>query len=658
LEGLVLLAWILPWGVGGWLIADRVFHLRRGETAIAGFALGMILQTWLANLISHVIVVPLSFWIAAVLVLLGGIAAVVRSGSRPRFEVNLWQWVVLGGLTLLFNAIGRGLGVFDDYQNLPTVSLMATGDVPPHFALDPRLRFGYHHLLLLFAAEMMRVGNMLPWSALDLARGLMLALPLVLAGLWAYRITRNGLAAVLTACFLAFAGGARWVMLLLPSGWVNRISAEITLIGSAASSAANLSEALISSWKIDGAGPIPFPFAFHSGINPPYIMAYTGIAGSGTLILLLLLLTAGRWRHPAASVVTVGLLSAMAIANEIAFLLLGLGLLVVAIASAAMPRKPGSARQLLVWLGAAAVALVIAIVQGGMLTEIVRARLLHDSVASGYFDPTPVLTWPPAIVSAHLGALSLGRPLQVVSALLEIGPVVLATPLVLAWGWRALRLGRWYEASLTASSLGVLIAAMVSFKGPLFTAAPRLMSGWFLICSLLYIPILWISWKRRRDAIRYGLVAGALVGCLGGLILFGIQLAAIQRPVYATFITPMDAKMAQEQWNRLAPGTLVFDPLVFRAPTVFGRATRSSPTWYIRSAEWEMLRDQADPYELRSSGFAYMYFDSDYWEELSERQRAALGEPCVKELGQVDGIHSETDYTKDFRRLLDIQACE
>ena len=45
------------------------------------------------------------------------------------------------------------------------------------------------------------------------------------------------------------------------------------------------------------AGPIPFPFAFYSGINQPYIMAYTGIAGSGILIFLLLLLTGSMLTH-------------------------------------------------------------------------------------------------------------------------------------------------------------------------------------------------------------------------------------------------------------------------------------------------------------------------------------------------------------------------
>ena len=657
LEGLVLASWVFLWGAGGWLLAEGLFRLRRGEVAIVGFSFGLVLQVWLANLVSHVVDIPLSFWLSAVIVLLAGIAANTRPVRQVRLGLRPVQWIVLAALTLLFTAIGRGLGIFDDYQNLPTVSLMAAGDVPPHFALDPALRFGYHYLLLLFAAELMRLGDMLPWSALDLARGLMLALPLVLAGLWAYRLTRRPLAAVLGTCVLAFAGGARWLLLLLPPSWVSHLSQEVTLIGSAATSAPSLAEAMVSTWKIDGAGPIPFPFAFYSGVNQPYIMGYTGIAGTSILILVLLLLTAQRWKRGGAAFATAALLAALSIANEIAFLLVGMGLMISVLAWFVSDRKPAEERRPLTWLAVGAAALAASVLQGGMLTEMLLARLGRGAAATSYFDPSPNLVWPPAIVSAHLGSLSLANPWQLITAMLEIGPVILVSPLVLAWGRRCLRSGRWFEASLIATSAGALAAVFVSFKGPLFTAAPRLMSGWFLVCGLYFVPLFWYWSGRLREFARIGALVAGSISCLGGVILFGVQLVAIQRPVYSTFISQMDAKMAEEHWNQLEPAQLVFDPLVFRAPTVFGRPTRSSPTWYTRSEEWEKLRDAADPYKLRGAGFAYMYFDSDYWEQLSRVQQTALESPCVKQLWQVDGIHSEADYTKDFRRLLDVRAC-
>ncbi len=658
LDGLPLAGWVLLWAAGGWLLAGTLFHLQRGEAPLVGLGLGLVLEVWLANLAAHVLPVPISFWIAGAVVLLAGIVAAARFRWRPQIYFALAPWLWLGLITLLFDAIGRGLGIFDDYQNLPTVSLMATGDIPPHFALNPSLSFGYHYFLLLFCAQLMRLGSLFPWSALDLGRALILGLPLLLAGMWGFRLTRSRLAAFLAAMMLALAGGARWLLLLLPPAWLYGISGSITLIGSAASTAPSLAQAVLSNWKIDGAGPIPFPFAFYTGINQPYVMAYTGIAGSGILIMLLILLTATRWRHWSAGLITLVLVASLAIANEIAFLLVGLGFAIVAIVWVFQHRGTRLPRELVAWLVIFAGGLLVAAVQGGLLSDTIGARLRGGSLSSNYFDATPTFVWPPAFVSAHLGSLSLFNLPQLLAALLEIGPVILVTPLLVAWGRKCLRLGKWYEASLIAACWGSVLALFLAFKGPLFTATPRLMGGWLFACILYAVPLAWIWMRRRSDAWKIaGVIAGA-VTCLGGLVLFGVQLAAIQKPIYATFITPMDAKMSQEYWNRLAPGGWVFDPVVYRAPTVFGRFTDSSPSWYTRAADWQTLNDQPAPFKIRAAGFSYVYFDSDYWNALNPAQQHLFNASCVRQIAQVNGIHSDKDYTKDFRRLLDIEACQ
>ncbi len=468
---------------------------------MVGFSIGLVLEVWLANWLAQIVSVPLAFWMASAGVLVAGIASQAAEGNWKMPTFQPWTWLTLAALVLLFTAIGRGLGIFDDYQNLPTVSLLATGDVPPHFALDPSLRFGYHYLLLLLAAQLMRLGDMLPWSALDLARGLSLALPLVLGAHWAYRLTRRWLAACMSAVVLALAGGARWLLLLLPASWLTRASSEVRLIGSASTSAPNLAQAMISAWKIDGGGPIPFPFAFYSGINQPYIMLYTGIAGSGILILLLLLLTATRWRNRGAPIVTVALMAALAMANEVAFLLLGIGIILTGFAAAARLVKWRKSRGLLTWLTISLAAFVIAALQGGMVTEIVRSASSQVAAVTSYFDPTPSPVWPPALVSAHLGALSLARPWQLLLAFLEIGPIVLVTPAVLTRGWRSIRRGRWLEAGIIASSVGLLGAMLLSFRGPLFTAGPRLLSGWLFACNLYFVPLMW-SWASPTSGCR------------------------------------------------------------------------------------------------------------------------------------------------------------
>ena len=329
LELLPLMLWTGMWVAGGWMLAATSFHLRRSENSLVGAAIGLVLETWLANLLAHVLPVVVSFWLSAGIICLAGVVSGVVFRRELDFELSWRPWCVLGGLSLIFTLIGRGLGIFDDYQNLPTISLMAAGDVPPHFALNPSLNFGYHYFLLLFAAQLMRLGSIFPWTALDVGRGLIMALPLMLAALWANRLTRSRLAGVLTGAMLAFAGGARWLLLFLPPTWLKHVSDNITLIGSASTSAPSLAQAMLGNWKIDGAGPIAFPFAFYTGINQPYVMAYTGISGSGILILLLVLLTANRRRYWGAEIILAAVLASLALANEIAFLLLMFGFMLI-----------------------------------------------------------------------------------------------------------------------------------------------------------------------------------------------------------------------------------------------------------------------------------------------------------------------------------------
>ena len=324
-----LILWALLWISGGCLLTASLFRLRRSEAALIGLGIGLVTETWLANLLAQMIPVVIAFWLAAVLTLIGGLVAVFvlkRKNIKINFSFSFNHWLILFLLTILFISIGRGLALFDDYQNLPTISLMATGDIPPHFALDPHFSFNYHYFLLLFATQFMRLGSMFPWTALDVSRGLIIALPLMLAWLWAYRMTRNRIASVLTSVMLMFAGGARWLLLLLPQPILQLISNQITLIGSAAETAPDLVRAMLANWKIDGDGPIPFPFAFHSGIFQSYVMnGFTGISGMAFIIVLLLLLTAQRWRNPFAGVITFILFSALALTNEVLFGLIGLG---------------------------------------------------------------------------------------------------------------------------------------------------------------------------------------------------------------------------------------------------------------------------------------------------------------------------------------------
>jgi hypothetical protein len=459
---------------------------------------------------------------------------------------------------------------------------------------------------------------------------------------------------------LMFAGGARWLLLLLPQPILQIISNQITLIGSANVTAPDLLRAMLSNWKIDGNGPIPFPFAFHSGIFQSYVMnGFTGISGMAFVIVLLLLLTAQRWRNPFAGVITFILFSSLALANEVMFGLIGLGFVLAVIVWMISRRSWKLPSSLLRWIIVLVPVGLAAIIQGGMFTEIVRARFTSGPGSGGsYFDATPNLVWPPSVISAHFGALSLFNFSQLIVALTEIGPIILALPLVIVWGWKTLRAQNWVEAALIGTFAWSVPSLFVAFKGPLYTATPRLLDGLLFACTLYAVPLFWIWARKKSDAWRGALVVGGLITIFAGLMLFGIQLISIQKPVTTTFISDLDVKVTNKYWNTLKPGSLVLDPSMYQGPTIFGRATDSSVTWYVPKPEWQALLANPDPHQIRAQGYDYFYFGIDYWSQLTPQQQAALQQSCVKKLFEVDGIHSLTDYRKDFRRLLDVSACK
>jgi len=150
--------------------------------------------------------------------------------------------------------IGRGLVIFDDYQNLPTISMMATGDIPPHFSLDPSLRFGYHYFLLLLSAQFVRLGDMYPFTALDLARALTFGLMIILLALWVRRVTRSRIAGWLAGMVMAFTGGMRWLLLLFPASLLDKIASQTQLMGSGLDTGKEFLKNLVSPWIIDGSG--------------------------------------------------------------------------------------------------------------------------------------------------------------------------------------------------------------------------------------------------------------------------------------------------------------------------------------------------------------------------------------------------------------------
>ncbi|MFN3742929.1 MAG: hypothetical protein ACK4VW_09730, partial [Anaerolineales bacterium] len=502
---LALLLWVLLWGLGGWLIVEALFPLPRFQRAFSALALGLTLQTWLANLFAHFLKVPAAFWAAALSLFLIGLLLHLPNRFRHLQWRSWWlpgQWLAFLLLGWIFFGIERGLNIFDDPQNLPTLSLMAAGDIPPHFPYDPALRYGYHYFLILIAAQFMRLADLFPWTALDLARALSLTLVLMLVYLWIRRFTRSRLAGILGSAFFALASGARWLLLLLPSWLVEGISRQITLIGSAAQTAPDLARALLSAWRIEGEGPLPFPFAYLSGLNSAFVMAHGGIGGTSVLIPLLFLLLYRRILGWPQALLFTALFSAWALTSEFPVLLFVPALFLVLLLFWRLRHTRQVPPAFRLWIWALLLAVPFLALQGGVLTEILRTfwtQLWASAAERISFHTFNFSFTLPTVVSGHLGFLSLLQPIQLLAFLLEIGPLLLALPLVFLWGLKMSRAGRWGEAALTSGFLLLgILPFFIKYSG---TAGPsanaRLLVGWTLPLSLYAFPLAWI-WGRGR----------------------------------------------------------------------------------------------------------------------------------------------------------------
>jgi hypothetical protein len=134
-----LTAYLVLLAGGGWLIARNWFTLHLRERWFAGFAIGIVSNVFLANLLGHFLGAEFAFWLAALLVF--GIGAYASLRSKRKIQTDLSRDVVIQIIVFfllvgVITLIGRGLGIFDDRKNLSIISTIAAGDIPPHFYMN------------------------------------------------------------------------------------------------------------------------------------------------------------------------------------------------------------------------------------------------------------------------------------------------------------------------------------------------------------------------------------------------------------------------------------------------------------------------------------------------------------------------------------------
>ncbi len=654
----------LAWGAGGWLAIRAWFALRPAERLLAGLSAGLIVFLTLVNLLTPLTGLPVASFLAAGVILAAGLWATLRRRTpwtELRADLRSWpQLAVLLVLTLLFELAQRGVSIFDEYLHLPMVSIMGTGSIPPRFYLNPQLGFAYHYGLQIFAAVLENLARFFPWSAWDLTRALAIALTFNLGWLWVRRSSGRGLAGVLGALAFVLGGGARWLMLLLPGSALAWVSAGVTLSNTGADTAANLALALNRPWVIEGAGTIPFPFAYHNGvfIAQFFALGQTGALPAVTVLLLLLLARPyPRFRSPQVWLTLTLILANLALSAEhlFAFLWLSIGLVgAVLLVRARQRRQPLPREQVLGWAAVLITGALLSVIQGGFITETMRTLLLtlqgNAPATSNLYGFA--LRWPPAIVSAHLGQLSPFNLRQLVALLAEMGPVLLAAPLASLYAWRAARRGDWLAGGLGLAAL-LMILFTLFFEYGVDRSSTRFAGTSLLIWLVLAFPLLWRAYQRSRSLTKAWL--GGLFGItlFGGLVTFAIQLTAIPQPIPAYFIDSLDLAMSSKYWNQLPPDAQVLDANPERSVTVFGRITRARSSIYVTLPEWDTLMTDPTPQKAAVYGISYVYMSPQWWSGLSPAQQQAYQQPCVK---LVDEIKDKSG--GNYRRLLDIRTCK
>jgi len=659
------LPWLLIaalWIIGGWLLVTHAFRLDKRERLISGVGLGLMAYLWTVNVLVHWLPANYAFTGAGILIFVLGVVSAWKS-EEPILnwkDLTIWKALLMGLIMIaILVRIGKGISLFDEHKNLSLISTMAAGNIPPRYFMNSQINYAYHYGFQLLGASLMQIGSLTPWSAFDFSKALIGALAVLLSYLIGRRYTNSELGGIVLAGALLFASGTRYLLLFLPPTLLQSFDSLIELQGSAAELGVSFSGTLTQPWLVDGGPPIPFPFAFMNGITSwPLIMAAQ--AGPSTLalsIFLLIWLLHDRTKGVIAIFAITILFALWALSWETSYALFisGWGLITIY-----QIWKYRDRRMLNPTLIALLISIPLVIVQGGIITEMVRSLLLPTSTVgigeelltstslAGFFT-----RWPPAIVSSHLGSLEIFSPPTLLIALFEIGPLIFFAPWITFWSWKKFRAGDVFLGALIISTwVGFTVPIFIGYKAD--RDITRLMAYALQAWLILFVIMFWDLVPRLNTAWRSVFAVGAGVMVFGGLIITGSALTAAAQGVLPYQFISLDAQASSEWWDELPQDSEVFDPATWRSAALFGRLNRTSYTAnvFAVSDETKALRSTPSVESVLNAGYSYMYLDENWWEAFPEESQISLSQPCVRVLNKYEDSSSGK-----FRMLLDLSAC-
>ncbi len=654
-QPLVFFGLLVLWALGGFLLVRSWYNFSTRESAIIGVGVGFCLVIVLTNLAAHGLKLQVAYSLAGGVIFAAGIISYRFYADRLR----IWgEWkeaippvLVFLCLFWLFLKINQGLAIFDENYNLPIVSRIAAGDMPPHFPFDPAQPLAYHYGLHILAGITVKLGGFSPWFAFDAWRAFTHALLWVLAFFWFERQTGRFWAATIGAAVIYFGGTTQWLLLFAPQGWVEKLNSLITLTNTALDSGKSLSDLLVNHWNIEGLGVISFPFIFIGSLFKPQNLALTSNGACvGLTVLLLLLLVPRQWRWGHLLIVSL-VLGSLALTAEYLFGLVALGSGLVALLAAAQQKNFSAFRLLArLWILPSALALF-----GGGVISVMFQRWLESFgtqvTQTGQGSLGFEWLWPPSLPTLYFGRLSLIQIDTLLFSLLLLGPLLFLIPLV-ALQFRS----RWKSLCLIQDGLrlgaGVcLVATLVIGLKDSVGGITRLLDTALLILLIFSFPIVCVLWERRPRWIQALIALNLILLSVGGMATFSLELLAVSRPQFTTFIDDLDVRFYTTYWDRLPPDAQIFDPNPVRASVVFGRSVGSIASDYGQwLPHWEVLSQNPTPKQLVDEGYTHAYLDKQFWSKFTQTTKTAWQAECLK---LVDG----QDFDLDFRRLYDLRAC-
>ncbi len=654
------------YSIGGWLLVTHVFRVRSKERILVGFGVGLAIYLWLCNILGRWLDPNINFILNAFVVLMIGVSYGLQS-NRPFLiwkDLKIWPWIFTGLiLAWVFFRVSKGSGMFDEYKNLALISTIANGAIPARTYFGQSDLLNYHYGFHILGASMMRLGNMMPWSAFDLSKAVLWSYSILLAGLLGNRYIRIKWGAVLMGTAVALAGGTRYILLIFPASLLEKIGESISLLGTSQALNGTFTEVLMSGWPIDSGPPIEYPFAYLSGINTPFVMAHGGASILGTLLFLLFILLVSKVRNKIACLVMAIILSLLALAAETSYVLMLIGFVLYFLWKWLIETR--NIRdwdpQIKLLIAALGISILFAVVQGGTISAMVEDFIADLISPSDTLGVTSVIAnqprdffgfsirWPPAVLSAHLGILPISSWTGLLVALLEMGPAILFLP------WLTKRIlptqakTFWWDKALVFSAwFALIVPIFIIYRSE--RDITRLTS--FGVSITVYLMLVYLIGERDKvKPLTYNLgVISIVLMLFSGLVLAGTQLTASPRTMFSHKYREHDARLLSQVWGNLPQNTKIFGP-IGRGSILTGQLTGG--IFAFPSGEerliWEQLGSAPSLDAFIANGFEFVFFndgtDRDF---ISDANRS----DCITAFA-----YAQDSSGKHFTGIYDLRKC-